>query len=85
MRTKITNTAGETRHFGYLPPHGINIAAGGEVVLDGDLRTILAGGLGRYNRRREIAALDGDVAAGTVAVESYPDPSSSSSSSSSAP
>lgn len=79
-RTRVTNNSGASRYFGYLPPHGFDIANGAAILLDGDLRTLLAGGLGRYTRRRELAALDDDVAAGNVAVEDVADPSSSSSS-----
>ena len=79
-RTKITNTSGETRHFGYVPPHGTDIEDGAYVTVEGDLRTVLAGGRGRYSRTRELTALDEDVDAGNVTIEELPDPSSSSSS-----
>ena len=82
MRTKITNVSGADRHFGFIPPHGVTLVDGNNVVVDGDLRTVLAGGRGRYTRRREIAALDSDVGSGVITVERVADPSSSSSSSS---
>ena len=81
MRTSITNTSGEDRHFGYIPPHGKDLDDNEEIVIDGDLRTMLAGGMGRYNRKREITGLDADVTTGAVAVADAPGPSSSSSSS----
>jgi hypothetical protein len=81
-RTLVTNISGEEKHFGFVPPHGVDLEDGGEKVVDGDLRTILAGGRGRYSRSREIAALDAAVEDGVVTVEDHPDPSSSSSSSS---
>jgi hypothetical protein len=76
-RSKITNTSGEERHFGWAPPHGVTLADGEETVFDGDLRSILAGGLNRYNRKRELAGLDADVDAGNVLLEDVADPSSS--------
>lgn len=85
MRTKVTNTSGVDQMFGFIPPHGAALANGAHTVLEGDLRTVLASGRGRYNRRRELDALNGCITEGLVAVEASPDPSSSSSSSSSSP
>ena len=82
MRTKVTNTSGVDQMFGFIPPHGAALANGAHTVLEGDLRTVLASGRGRYNRRRELDALNGCITEGLVAVEASPDPSSSSSSSS---
>ena len=58
MKTQVENTSGEARHFGFLPPHGRDMEAGEVIDFDGDLRTVLAGGRNRYNRNRELAALD---------------------------
>jgi hypothetical protein len=80
-RTVITNTAGEAKHFGFLPPHGKDLSDGETLTIDGDLRTLLAGGLNRFGRKSAIAALDRAVGDGLVAVEDIADPSSSSSSS----
>jgi hypothetical protein len=80
-RTRVTNQTGEARYFGYIPPHGAQLADGGEVVVDGDLRTVLASGRGRFARPSEMAALDADIEAGNVTVEAAPEVSSSSSSS----
>jgi hypothetical protein len=79
-RTLITNTSGGEKHFGFIPPHGVTLEDAAEHVVDGDLRTILAGGRGRYSRSREITALDAAVDDGSVTTEDHPDPSSSSSS-----
>lgn len=79
MRTKVTNTSGTTRVLGFVPPHGRQLDDGADVVVDGDLRTVLASGRRRYSRSREIAAMDAAIAAGTVTVEGVADPSSSSS------
>lgn len=82
MRTSITNTSGEARYFGWIPPHGANLDSGEEKVLEGDLRTILGGGRGRYSRRKELEALNDAVTRGLVAEAEAVGPSSSSSSSS---
>jgi len=81
MRTRITNVSGAERHLGFVPPHGVTLASGEDAVTDGDLRTVLASGRGRYSRSREIEALDAEIAAGNVQLETVADPSSSSSSS----
>ncbi len=80
-RTRITNTSGAKRHFGYLPPHGMDLDDAESIEFDGDLRTVLASGLGRYTRRREIAALDQDVITGRAEVEEIAELTGSSSSS----
>jgi hypothetical protein len=82
MRTLVTNTSGATKHFCFLPPHGLTLANGETTTVDGDLRTVLASGRGRYSGSRDVAALDAAVAAGRVSETQLPDPSSSSSSSS---
>jgi hypothetical protein len=86
MKTQVENTSGATRIFGFLPPHGRELAAGEAVIFDGDLRTVLASGRNRYNRNRELDALDEACANGDIAltelVEECAGSSSSSSSSS---
>jgi len=73
MRTVVTNTSGNPRFLGYVPPHGATLANGAAAVVDGDLRTVLAG----RRQRRSIAALDRAVQAGAITVVSEEDPSSS--------
>ena len=68
MKTQVENTSGAGRFFGYLPPHGLYLDNSEEVIVDGDLRSMLAGGRGRYGRKSEIAALDADCAAGNVCL-----------------
>ena len=88
MKTKITNVAPATRHYGFLPPHGMTLAKGQAVTFDGDLRTVLAGGRNRFSRGTEIAALDRAIdgldleyeQVADVQSSSSPSPSSSSSS-----
>jgi hypothetical protein len=79
MRTKITNISGAEQNFGFIPPHGASLANGAHTVLEGDLRTVLASGRGRYTRRRELASLNNCITEGLVAVEASAEPSSSSS------
>lgn len=79
-RTKITNVSGVKKHFGFIPPHGAELDVGEEVVLDGDLRTVLASGRGRFSRKTEIGGLDYAIANGEVVEEPVAEPSSSSSS-----
>ena len=55
--TKVINTSGAEKYFGFLPDHGKTLADNEEITLDGDLRTALAGGRNRYNRSRELTAL----------------------------
>ena len=77
MKTQITNTADE-RFMGYIPPHGQILAKDESVTVDGDLRSVLAGGRNRYGRPTEIAALDEDIDNGhTVLVEVVEESSSS--------
>lgn len=62
MRTTLVNTSGVRRYFGYILPHGRELAADEVLTVNGDLRTVLASGAGRYNRGRELDSLNYDVA-----------------------
>lgn len=68
MKTQVENTSGEARHYAFLPPHGRDMAVGEAIVFDGDLRSALAGGRNRYNRSREITALDAACTAGDICL-----------------
>ena len=80
MRTTVTNNSGEKRFFGYIPPHGVELEDGEDVTVDGDLRTVLAGGRNRFGRPQELDSYDEDVKDGTILVTETPEPSSSSAS-----
>jgi len=80
-RTKITNNMGASRMFGFIPPHGVEIADGASYTMNGDLRTILAGGRGRYGRPTEMSAFSEMQENGDITVEELPEPAASSSSS----
>ena len=81
MRSVITNTSGSSKYMGFVPPHGVEVADGGTVTVDGDIRSILAGGRGRYGRGRELDALDEALTAGDITVVNVEDDYESSSSS----
>lgn len=80
-RTQITNNTGATRTFGFIPPHGVELTDGASVIVDGDLRTLLAGGRGRYGRSAEIAAFSEMQENGDITVTELTEPAASSSSS----
>lgn len=71
-KSVVTNNSGDDKYFGYIPPHGAMIPDGESVTVEGDLRTLLAGGRGRYGRKSELAALDADEASGDVVVVDHP-------------
>lgn len=68
MKTQVENTSGTDRHFGYLPPHGLDLENSEAVLIDGDLRSMLGGGRARYGRKTELAALDRDCEAGDICL-----------------
>ena len=78
MRTRFTNQSGATRFFGYLPPHGISLAAAESVVFEGDLATVLALKRG-VSRKIDNESLDRDLHLGLCSTETVADESSSSS------
>jgi len=80
MKTKITNVAPTARFYGFLPPHGQLLAQSAVVILDGDLRTVLASGRHRYSRKTELEALDRAIAGLDIEYEQIEDVQSSSSS-----
>ena len=68
MKTQVENTSGAERFFGYLPPHGRKLANSEDATFDGDLRSALAAGRGRYGRPTELAALETDCVAGDICL-----------------
>ena len=80
MKTLVTNTSGDDLFLGYLPPHGQLVKNGATVICMGDLSTVLASGLNRYNRTRELTAFEFDITHGKISVE-FANPYSSSSNS----
>lgn len=68
MKTKVINTSGAEKHFGFLPPHGRTLDSNEELTVDGDLRSVIAGGRARSSRAREVAALDAACVAGDLCL-----------------
>ena len=68
MKTKITNATLVDLNLGFVPPHGIILKAGASQTIDGDLRTVLATGRGRYSRAQELAGFDAAEAALLIEV-----------------
>ena len=81
MRTRIKNLVSGPRFYGFLPMHGMLLDSQQEVILDGDLRTNLAGGENRYNRRTELTELQKALNHLDLEYEELLDPQPSSSSS----
>lgn len=77
MQTQITNTSGAQRHFGWIPPHGRTLENNEQILLNGDIRSVLASGMNRYNRARELQGLDTDEANGDVNITEIVNGSSS--------
>lgn len=68
MKTKVINVSGAEKHFGFLPPHGRTMDSNEELEVDGDLRSVIAGGRARHSRARELAALDAACDAGDLCL-----------------
>jgi len=82
MKTRVKNVAPTARFYGFLPPHGLLLAQDQEVILDGDFRTVLAGGRNHYKRPSELAGLQRALDGIDLEYETIEDAQSSSSSSS---
>ena len=84
-QTQVQNISGAAKFFGFLPPHGCQLADTETHVIEGDLRTILGagGGGGRYGRGRELEALQCACDNGDICLTSVAEDCCSSSSSSS--
>lgn len=76
--TRVRNVSGAPRFCGYLPPHGKLLADNEAVDIPGELYSVLASGLNRYTRKRELAGLVADVYAGNITLEANMSSSSSS-------
>lgn len=74
MYTRFKNV-GVDRHFGFLPEHGRKLNSGVQVIIEGDLRTLLATPRGkRYGPKlREMASMQALIDAGQVEYESLPE------------
>jgi hypothetical protein len=71
-------TANEAGYYGYIPPHGVDLGAGDQVTVEGDLITLISA-KSRGVRRDPVNALLNDMLDGVVTIEAIANPSSSSS------
>lgn len=69
MRTRFKNL-GDGVYFGFIPEHGRYVASGSQIVIDGDLLSMLAGPRGkRYGPASTARLLRELVEAGVVEIE----------------
>jgi hypothetical protein len=73
LYTRVKNTSGVARFFGYLPPHGVKLAAGAIFHIFGDLTLALTRGR-RTAGRRSIEAFEKDLGDGVIALLQAPLP-----------
>lgn len=68
MKTRINNLSGGDLYCGWLPPHGRTLTTDQSLVIEGDLRSILASGgpAGRYSRKTSITGLNAQIDAGDI-------------------
>lgn len=65
-QTTVENTSGAEKFFGFLPPHGVTLADGEVLTIDGDLRTVISAKIGRGPRW--VAALDDACTNGDICL-----------------
>ena len=69
--TVLRNTSGQSRKFGFIPPHGKELQPGDEVEIVGDVRTAILG-VGRKNRR-QLKSFEDALANGDLMIVDTPD------------
>lgn len=69
MKTNVISLVPIPLNIQFLPPHGRILPAGGTVTFDGDLRTVLASGRNRYDRKTELASMQRLIDLGYICVE----------------
>jgi hypothetical protein len=73
LYSTLKNTSGQRKKFGFLPPHGRELAANEEYTVYGDVRQSVI----RFERteaRRNIIAFEQAIARGDIAVVHTPAP-----------
>ncbi len=71
LYSTVKNTSGGTKKFGFLPPHGRELAAGEEFTVFGDIKQAVI----RHERtegRRNMIALEGALRRGDLEIISTP-------------
>ena len=76
LYSTVKNISGGAKIFGFLPPHGRELAAAEEFTVFGDIRQNLGGNRGseRSVHRRDNAAFEAAVEAGDLEIVSTPSP-----------
>ena len=76
LYSTVKNISGGAKIFGFLPPHGRELASAEEFTVFGDIRQNLGGNRGseRSVHRRDNAAFEAAVEAGDLEIVSTPSP-----------
>jgi hypothetical protein len=74
LYSTVKNTSGGTKIFGFLPPHGRELAADEEFTVFGDIRQNLGGNRGseRSVARRDNTAFEAAIEAGDLIIVNTP-------------
>lgn len=73
LYSSVRNTSGGRKKFGFLPPHGRELADNEEFTVYGDVRQAVI----RFERteaRRNIIAFENAIQRGDITIESTPNP-----------
>lgn len=73
LYSTLKNTSGGTKKFGFLPPHGRELAVNEEVVVFGDIREAVGRG-DRATDQRHRAALERSLDNGDIEITKTPNP-----------
>lgn len=76
LYSTVKNVSGKTKKFGFLPPHGRELAANEEFTVFGDVRQSVFGNRGseRSVARRDIIAFEAAIARGDLEIVQTPSP-----------
>lgn len=66
IQTRFSNISGAARYFGYLPPHGQDLAASQSILIKGDLLTLLAAKTDKQGLQSFIADENNGIALAVV-------------------
>lgn len=71
----VKNTSGARKKFGFLPPHGRELAANEEFTVFGDIKVAVGSQRGgRAEARRDITAFEAAIARGDIQIIQTPAP-----------
>ena len=79
--TAVINITNPPRDLflGYIAPHGKLLPANGTIIVEGDQRTVLAGGRNRYGRDTELTGMQRCIDSKEICLQEIPEPACSSS------